>query len=299
MKVAVTGASGFVGGYLCPYLVSMGVTVVAISRKPIDYSNVYFQQLDNYCDVGRATEAIEGCSAVIHLAALTHQQGASYSDYCKINVEASLSIAAAAAHSTVKTFIYISSIKVNGEVTTTEPFRYNSIPEPADDYGVSKWVAEQELTKYCKENDLKLIIIRPPLIWGEDVKGNLKILEQAIKWRIPLPLDKIENRRDLVSIHNLVNFIHHCLLLSKLEHTTLLISDGNPITTTNIVERLAADKDINALLFKLPNFLQSMMKKRYAELYQRLFGNLEIDISATIDATQWHPSPQGESAHDD
>lgn len=287
MRVAISGANGFVGRYLCQYLSSRQYSVTAITRKAFSLPGVENRLIADFTDIKSAQQPLAGCDCLVHLAGLAHAKKASIKDYYRINVDQSLAMATAAANAGIKRFIYISSVKVNGETTGLQPFRPSDPAQPEDDYGRSKWQAEQALTEFCKTRGVELIIIRPPLIWGNNNKGNLAKLEKAVSLHLPLPLAAIDNRRDIVSLENLSSLITHCLSIAVPNNPVLLVSDGKALSTTQIIELLARRMNKKVLLFRLPQSLITLFKMK--KLHQRLFANLEIDIENTIQVTNWRP----------
>ena len=294
MKIAVTGANGLVGRHLCIYLISKGISVVSITRKACNIEGASNLILADFSDIEKASGLIDGCIAIVHLAALTHSATATYSDYSKVNVELSRAMAKAAAKAGIQTFIYLSSIKVNGEYTIDKPFRHTDPPTPQDHYGRSKLRAEQALSQDCLNSNIDLIIIRPPLILDRHSQGNIQMLSNAISWHLPLPLANSGNRRDIVSLHNLSSLIYQCLLTPGLSNETLLVSDGAAMSTTEIVKSLANNGGKRVLLFRMPTFMRAIMSKtpKLKYLYQRLFGNLEVDINHTLNTVRWQPKAQ-------
>ncbi len=291
MNIAITGANGYVGQFLCQYLASKNHRVIAITREQFTQDNSENRILADYSNIAKAIESLSNCDTIIHLAGLAHTPNAQTQDYYRVNVDNSLVIAKAAIKAGVKRFIFLSSIKVNGEMTHNTPFRHDDKPQPLDDYGRSKLLAEETLLNYCADKAMEIVIVRPPLIWGENNKGNLATLEKAIHYRLPLPLASLNNKRDLVSLENLSSLLHLCLNTPNISNKVLLVSDGKPLSTTQIVQQLAKQINAKAILFALPKSIIRTVGtlKRYQNIYNRLFGNLEVNIEHTTKTTGWHP----------
>jgi nucleoside-diphosphate-sugar epimerase len=272
--------------------------VIANTRTAFTAANITNRKLNHYSDITKAQEALAGCDTVIHLAGLAHNPQAQPQDYYRVNVDQSLAIAEAAVNTGIRRFIFVSSIKVNGEATTHTPFQHDDAPQPQDDYGRSKLLAEEKLQAYCADNAMELVIIRPPLIWGGNNKGNLATLEKAIRYRLPLPLADINNRRDWVSLDNLSSLLHQCLNAPNINREILLVSDGKPLSTTQIIQQLAQQMNLKALLFRLPQPVIKLIgiSTKGKNIYNRLFGDLEVNINHTIKVTGWQPTNTSQKA---
>ena len=297
MNIAITGANGFIGRYLCQhYYSSTDREVLAITRPGRHIPVKTRTAALDYHTLSTWSDTLGGTDVLIHLAGIAHTTNTEPSDYYRINVDQTLEIARAAARSGVKQFIFFSSIKVNGEYTDKKPFSCNDQPNPKGHYATSKWRAEQGLAELSAGSDMAITIIRPPLVYGETPKGNLRLIELALHRGIPLPLKGIANKRDLVSLDNLANMLDHCLLNPACYGKTLLVSDGRPVSTTDIVLQLAAAGGDTPRLFACPRPLLSLIRHtpRLAAIYRKLFGNLEVDIRETVTVTGWQPSPAPE-----
>jgi nucleoside-diphosphate-sugar epimerase len=294
MKVLVTGANGYIGRFLCPELVRAGYEVTALTRSPSDLLGVahYVSQTFSAVDF---VEAVKGHEVVIHLAARAHQSekqdAQTYAAYREINVEKTIDLAKAAIAAGVSRFIYLSSVKVNGEATFAEPFTAADQPHPEDFYGQTKWEAEQALVQLCTSSNTRLVIIRPPLVWGGVVKGNLEILVKLINYRIPLPFRNIQNRRDLVSLDNLSSLILRCIDHPSAPGQVFMVSDGMPRSTAGIIELVASQARFRPRLVALPHSVLSLCRHIpvIGTKINKLLSNLEVDITETCRSLQWQP----------
>ena len=298
-KFLVTGGSGFIGKAICESLKKNNYKINITSRqdivKNLNGVNVYNI---NKIDINTNwLQALEEVSCVIHCAAKTHVMNNNnkknlLSSFRKINVEGTLNLARQASSCGVKRFIFLSSIKVNGERTEKSSiFRYNDIPKPKDSYGISKWEAEKGLWKISKQTGLEVVIIRAPLVYGPGAKGNLRRLINLIKSRIPLPFSLIENQRSLIGIDNLVNLITHCINDHKASGNTFLASDGKDLSTPDLLRYIASSLGLSVSLFPIPLSLLKFfgfLLVRKSEI-DRLIGSLRIDNSHTKEILNWTP----------
>lgn len=294
MNVLVTGANGYLGRALCPFLIESGYSVTTLTRQPWPLSGAKNHSAA-FDDSAALRTYLQRQDVVIHLAALAHQPGqateAMRNLYWSVNVEQTKRLAISALEAGVKRFIYISSIKVNGESTTIAPYRFDSPPAPEDLYGCSKWAAEQMLQELFAGSDSKLVIIRPPLIWGGDMKGNLALLQKLVRWRIPLPFGSLNNRRDLVSLHNLCDLIRLVIRHPNAAGQTLLVSDGVARTTADIVRLVAASEQRSANIVSCPQWVFTALSRIpiIGDKLKKLTGNLAVDISPTCELLGWRP----------
>ncbi len=294
----ITGASGFVGRFLWPVALSKGFDIHVASRQCAEWSPALkcFQigSLDGTTD-WRA--ALQGRSCVIHLAGRAHvmheQLADPLSEYRRVNVAASLNLARQAVQQGVKRFIYVSSVKVNGEATDRgQPFSADSQPAPQDAYGISKWETEQALQALALESGLELVIVRPTLIYGPGVKANFATLIRLLKRRLPLPFATItDNRRSLVGLDNLTDFLLLCVTHPAAANQTFLVSDGEDLSTAQLLSRLGSAIGYPARLFPVPQrFLKWGAKlSGKSEKAQRLLGNLQVDIQKNRERLNWVP----------
>ena len=299
--ILVTGANGFVGKSLVHYLASQknASNVVAAVRRddlswPEGIKPVLMGELETFTDW---QNALQGVNEVIHLAGLAHIKETinkkQHSEYFRINVDCTSNLAIQAAKSGVKRFVYLSSIKVNGESTISgNPFTAHDIASPEDIYGVSKFHAELALKQIALDTGMELVIIRPPLIYGPSVKANFNTLMRLVSKGIPLPLaDITNNRRSFVSLGNLNDLIFKCLTHPQAANQTFLVSDGEDISTSELLTRLGIALGKPARMFLFPEILLKWgaIALNKASIYQRLCGSLQIDMSATQKILDWHP----------
>jgi len=294
MKVAVTGANGFVGQALCQYLDRQGITPLPLSRQAQDFGVFQSQALPPLRNVSALSNTLQGCDALVHLAARTHQARASpYADLEKFretNVALSQTFAEAAALAGLKRFIFISSIKVYGNGHTLA-YSHDSKTAPEDAYGLTKLEAEEALKKACTKNGLELVIIRPPLIFSPHAKGNIAALVKAIRYKIPLPLASIRNQRDILSLENLNSLIALCLTHPSATNKEWLASDGTPLSTGDMIRLLAEAHKLKANLFSMPQKALELLAKltRKEDALRKLSGNLEVDSTLTRECLGWQP----------
>jgi nucleoside-diphosphate-sugar epimerase len=213
-------------------------------------------------------------------------------EFRRINVEGTLNLARQAIHVGVRRFIFISSIKVNGEGTLPgQPYCADDVPAPVDPYGISKHEAEQELLQVARETGLELVIIRPVLVYGPSVKANFLSMMRWLHRGIPLPLGAIKNQRSLVALDNLVDLIVTCLHHPKAPNQTFLVSDGQDLSTTELLRRMSAELGRPAHLIPVPAPVLRMAVRLLgrADFAERLCGSLQVDISKTRELLGWVP----------
>jgi len=292
-KVLVTGANGFVGNRIVSQLECQGFIVSRAVRKKNTDLEI------EVGSIGRDTDwndALEGISCVIHTAARVHvlNELASQPEslFYETNTLATSNLAKQAEIKGVKRFIYISSVKVNGELTLSgRPFLETDESAPQDFYGQSKRDAEQSLHEMVAHANMEFVIIRPPLIYGPGVKANFASLMQAVKRGYPLPLGAVNNQRSLVALDNLVDFIVTCINHPQAANQTFLVSDGQDLSTPELVRGMAQAAGVPARLIPIPVWaLQagaSLLGK--GDAVQRLCGNLQVDISKARSLLGWVP----------
>lgn len=298
--ILVTGANGFLGGALISRLVGdrMCNGVVAAIRRnssPLPEGVRKFQIGDLFSTVDWH-EGLRGVDALVHCAARVHVMNDSATDpwqaYREVNVDGTLNLARQAAQAGVRRFVFVSSIKVNGESTKLgRSFSAEDIPSPSDPYGVSKLAAEQGLRDIEAETGMAVVIVRSPLVYGPGVKANFAAMMRWVALGIPLPLGSIHNARSMVALGNLVDLLVTCLKHPAAAGQTFLVSDGEDVSTTELLRRTAQAMGKNALLLPVPAFLlelgAAMLGKR-AEV-QRLCGSLQVDIEKTRRLLGWSP----------
>lgn len=295
-KILVTGASGLVGEAV--------VFRLLLDRKFIPIAAARgVTRLNGLCTVVpfeltglKALPSLNGVQAVVHAAARVHVMNETSTDalteFRKVNVEGTLRLARCAAESGVKRFIFISSIKVNGESTVLgKPFKADDLPLPADPYGVSKYEAEEELKRLSLDTGMEVVIIRPPLVYGPGVKANFLSMMRWLERGVPLPLGALNNRRSLVALDNVVDLINVCISHPEAAGNTFLVSDGEDLSTTQLLRRMAIALCVRAWLIPVPASVLSLgaMLLGKGAMAQRLCGTLQVDIGKTCGVLGWAP----------
>ena len=298
MKILVTGANGFVGKSLSAELFVQGHTVQAAVRTkvaPID--NVETTIVGEVNGNTDWSQSLAGVSTVVHLAARVHIMRDSAADplaeFRAVNVFGTLNLARQAAAAGVRRFVFLSSIKVNGEHTDLgSPFNADQTPAPQDAYGISKHEAELGLRGIAAETGMQVVIIRPPLIYGAGVKANFASLLRVVRRGVPLPLGlATHNRRSFVSLNNLVDFIITCIHHPNAANQTFLVSDNEDVSTADLLRRMAVALGVPARLIPVPLCVLSVSAKLLckADVAQRLLGNLQVDIAKNKTLLGWQP----------
>ena len=293
----VTGAQGFVGLPLSTALVKLGYQVRCAVRGSFHVNEE--QEATSVGDINGATDwanALVGVAVVIHLAARVHVMKETAADalsaYRKVNVEGTLNLAKQAALAGVKRFIFISSIKVNGEGTTLgQPYHEQQTPAPLDAYGLSKYEAELALQQLAKDTGLEVVIIRPTLIYGPGVKANFRAMMRCLDLGIPLPLGSIHNQRSLLALDNLIDLIRLCIVHPAAANQTFLASDGVDLSTPELLTAMAEALGKPARLIKLPESLLMLGAKLVGQqaMAQRLCGSLQVDNAKARELLDWQP----------
>ncbi|MEW5967254.1 MAG: SDR family oxidoreductase [Pseudomonadota bacterium] len=292
MRILLTGANGFVGRALGDRLAEGGHVVVPVVRRPCGLAGEVA-----IGDMGGQTawgEALQTCAAVVHLAARVHVMHDTVADplslYRATNTDATLNLARQAAQAGAKRFVFVSSIKVNGE-GRDEPYRETDAPVPEDAYAISKWEAEQGLWRIAQETGLEVVVLRPPLVYGPGVKANFKRLLDTVARGWPLPLGAVENRRSLLYLGNFVDAIRVCVEHPDAAGQTFLVDDGRPVSTPELIRAVAHAMGRPARLLAVPvgvlEFAATLLGKRAA--VQRLTGSLWLDSSLIRARLGWTP----------
>lgn len=299
MTVLLTGASGFVGKGLLKTAQQRCLKIRPVFRSMDSakghHDAVVVSGLDGATDW---SQALEGVDVVIHAAARAHimreEAFAPLVEYQRVNVEGTLNLARQAAAAGVRRFVFISSIKVNGEATAQgRPFTADDTPEPEDAYGLSKAEAEEQLKQVAQETGMAVTMIRPPLIYGPGVKGNFARLVSWVCRGLPLPLGSVtHNRRSLVGLDNLVDLILVCADHPKAANQIFLISDGEDLSTAELLRKIGMALGRPARLVWVParliSFMAGLVGKKV--ISQRLLGSLQVDIHKTCELLNWKPS---------
>jgi nucleoside-diphosphate-sugar epimerase len=293
MKILITGSNGFLGKFITKKLSKDLNEIISVTRS-ISNDSFAIGEIDENTNW---TDVLMSCDVVIHLAARVHQMHDDSAnpllEFRRVNSAGTLNLARQAKNAGVKRYIFISSIKVNGEESDNSYAEY-SLPNPLDPFAISNWEAEQGLNELISEGLMEIVIIRPPLIYGPGVKANFASMIKWIKRGLPLPFGSINNKRSLVAIENLVDFILLCADQSKSPNAanqTFLISDGHDVSTTQLLNNVRSAYGVKIPLIPVPasllHFGLNLVGK--SELSSRLLGSLTVDISKARNLLGWEP----------
>lgn len=293
-RIALTGATGFVGKCLLVKLHCAGIRAVELGRTASTPDAEFYciESLGPEADYGNA---LVGCDSVVHLAARVHVMHDDADDpltaFQVVNLHGTVNLARQAAAAGVQRFVYVSSIKVNGECTMDKPFTESDVPSPLDPYGVSKWQAEQALQQVGRETGMEIVIVRPPLVYGPGVKANFHSLLKLVSRSMPLPLGSIHNRRSMIFVENLVDALVLCATHPAAAGQTYLVSDGEDISTPQLVRVIASAMRRPDRVFPFPLALirlAAVMLGRSSAL-DRLTQSLAVDSSKIRRELDWRP----------
>lgn len=292
--VLITGANGLIGAALLSNLRRAGATVVGAARSPVAGSGLRpSPSLDARADW---MPVIGGCKIVVHAAARVHifenTAPDPVAEFRRVNVDGTLNLASQAARAGVRRFVFISSIKVNGEETAIgHPFTADDAPAPVDPYGESKLEAERGLRELGAQTGMDVVVIRPPLVYGPGVKANFRSLMRWLNRGIPLPFGAVRNRRSFVAIENLVDLIVCCLDDPSASGETFLVSDGEDLSTPELLQRVGRALGRQVRLFSMPSPMLELGARAVGkgDLVRRLCGSLQVDISKTRKLLDWTP----------
>ncbi|MES2071518.1 MAG: SDR family oxidoreductase [Pseudomonadota bacterium] len=297
-SVLLTGATGFVGHAIAVNLLQQAIPLTCVSRKPLapDMAAARLQLLP---DINAATDwsaCLSGITTVIHCAARVHVMNDTASDppalFRSVNVDATLNLARQAAAAGARQFIFLSSVKVNGEETRPgSAFTETSPPQPSDPYGISKHEAEQSLLALAKITGMAVTIIRPPLVYGPGVRANFLSMMQWVKKGWPLPLGSVHNKRSFVYLDNLVSLVVKCMDHPAACNEVFLVSDGQDLSTTELLQSAAEAFDLRSRLLPFPPavlmLLATLAGRKSAA--QRLCQSLQVDIAKARRQLGWTP----------
>ncbi|MBC7786476.1 MAG: SDR family oxidoreductase [Methylophilaceae bacterium] len=298
MRILVTGASGFVGRALCTELLRQKHVVVAVVRNKNNALGVSIETA-TVCAIDHHTDwsaTLRHVDVVVHLAARVHvmrdHADNPLAEFRKVNVAGTLNLAMQAAKAGVKRFIFISSVKVNGEHTDVGiALTEESLVNPQDAYGISKLEAEQGLMLIAQQTGMEVVVIRPPLVYGAGVKANFATMMRMVKLCFPLPFGAIYNTRSFVYIDNLVSLILKCIDHPAAANQVFLVSDGHDLSTTELLRVCANALRVKSTLMPIPQkwieIFAALIGKK--EVAQRLCGNLQVDITKAHTLLDWMP----------
>ncbi len=297
--VLVTGASGFIGRALCSHLINGEMTVrgtLLPEESPEILTGLGVEPV-RIEPVGQDTDwrlAVSGVETVVHLAARVHimedRSADPLAEFRRVNSDGTARLAAEAAKAGVKRFVFVSSIKVNGEESPL-PYTVASLPEPLDPYGISKWEAEQAIRRIETETGLEVVVVRPTLVYGPGVKANFLNLLRLVSRGVPLPFGSITNRRSLIYVANLADAIAICAQHPRAAGRTFLVSDGEDVSTPELVRRTAAALGVPGRLFPFPVCAMSVLGRILGKsrAVKRLTGSLAVDSSEIKNELGWQP----------
>lgn len=292
MKILITGSDGFVGSTLCSTLQQRGIESVQTVRKNASGDRISIGDLSAETNW---QHVLPNCTCVIHLAARVHvmdeQAGDPLAAFRAINVDATLNLARQAIAAGVKRFVFVSSVKVNGEETFERPFTAFDTPAPLDPYGQSKLDAELALQELGRETGLEVVIVRPPLVYGPGVRANFLNLMKLVKKGLPLPLGAIHNRRSMVAVGNLVDLLILCSWHKQAAGQIFMVSDECDVSITQLLRQLSHAMQRRSLLLPVPAGLIAGTARLLGKsaIASRLLGSLQVDIKHTKDRLQWQP----------
>lgn len=297
-RILITGAGGFVGRAVCHSLRNAGHTLSGTTREATKKRGPENIPLYRVSELGQDTDwsqCVVGADAIVHLAAHVHvmRENASenFEAYRVANRDGSVSLAEAAVGAGVKRIVFISTVKVNGEVTTNSPFVETDLPSPVGVYAVSKWEAEKSLTEIANKSNLELVILRVPLVYGPYVKGNFFELIEACARRKILPLDAIINKRSLLYVSNLASAIKTTLEHPVAAGKTYFVSDGDDLSTPNLIRQITAALELKERLFSVPILLLKALGvvTGQMEAVTKLTESLQVDSSLIKYELEWTP----------
>ncbi|MDP3091285.1 MAG: SDR family oxidoreductase [Nitrospira sp.] len=301
-RILVTGANGFVGTALCRCLQEAGFLVRGAVRDRAklpqsvvsDSNGLERVVLHDRSGADETNHALQAVQVVVHLAARVHVMTDDAADplceFRRVNTDWTERLARAAASRGVRRFVYLSSIKVNGEQSLF-PFTEQDLPNPQDPYGVSKWESEQALARVSTQTGLEIVVVRSPLVYGPGVGGNFLQLLKVLRRGVPLPLASIQNQRSLIYRGNLVDALVCCAQDIRAAGHTYLASDGEDLSTAELIRRLGKALGVSVRLWPLPVFLLRFLGKILGKqaVIDRLLGSLQVNSSKIRQELDWQP----------
>jgi UDP-glucose 4-epimerase len=296
-KLLVTGANGFVGAALCRELTRRGIPFIGSVRKHAGGRPARENEFET-SDLSVSVDwrpALAGCDVVIHLAARVHMMREQLADplsvYRAVNVDATMRLARQAAELGTRRFVFVSSVKVNGERTTDRAFSAGDVPQPEDAYGKSKLEAEQALQEWSARSGVELVIVRPPLVYGQGVRANFLRLMQLVQSGVPLPLGSVHNLRSMVALDNLVDFLLLCAAHPAAAGSVWMVSDQQDVSISQLIRLIARAMNKPARLFPVPPGLlaasAAILGRRAAA--GRLLDSLQVDAGPAVARLGWTP----------
>lgn len=297
MNFFVTGANGFVGKLLVRNLLENQHKVVGAVRNQVHVDTDL--KLFAVGDINAVTDwtgMLDAVDVVLHLAARVHIMNDSaidpLSEFRKVNVDGTLNLARQAVKAGVKRFVYVSSIGVNGLYTFNGGrFNERDLPDPHDAYAISKWEAEQSLIRISQATGLEVVIVRPPLVYGKNAPGNFLKMISVVTRGVPLPFASVNNKRSLIYVENLVSALILCATHPAAPGNTYLVSDGEDLSTSDLLKRLAFAMHKQPRLFLFPICLLKLAANIFGKTDQleRLLGSLQVDSSKIRHELGWIP----------
>lgn len=298
VRVLVTGANGFVGKAVCSKLNQSGVAVRSAVRTRSGRQGQNNTDEAIVEDMGPDTDwtgCLNDVSTVIHLAARVHlmsdPSANPLTEYRRVNVEGTNRLALMAVANKVRRFVFVSSIKVNGEETGDQPFTEEDAPNPQDPYGRSKWEAEQLLRNISAETGLEVVIVRPPLVYGPGVKANFFRLMRWVYSGLPIPLAGINNRRSMIGVNNLADLLACCATAQAAANQTLLVNDGRDLSTPELLRCIGTALHRRARLVAVPEIAMRAFATLFGfdHEFQRLVGSLTVNSQKARQLLSWTP----------
>lgn len=295
-RILLTGASGFIGNSLATALIKQGAFVRCAVRSPLTLAGTEIVTVPVMDSQTEWSQSLDGMDTVIHCAGRAHVMHNLYAnllpEFRQINVDNTMNLARQAQAAGVRRFIFLSTVKVNGEQSLKgRPFTEKDAPMPQNPYAISKHEAEQALLKFAAKTNLEVVIIRPALVYGEGVKANFFSLLRMVQLGIPLPFGAIENKRSFVYLENLHSLIMCCIEHPKAANQVFFVSDGQDISTPELLRYCAAAMGVGAHLIPVPESwcMMSASFLGQGEAIQRLCGSLQVDIGKANKLVDWEP----------